>query len=235
LRSRPVHKVTMAKVYVQLVTIQNIPDKHGRLTQRHPGDWVEIGKHLARELLANGDAVVPDANEEREIVIGELDDCGILVRDGYAMEAAALAEKYELKTAGGDAALPFLRTLLWSPTLGLTPKQANLGFARVDGSEYSGWEMAAMLEGNRMLLCEVGSEADKKRTKEVVGDGRLPVYDVRALWVRRTPNTLRVVGAWVEEMKGGADERHAFARAVYTNPVRLCTLPHRWLMQWRTE
>jgi hypothetical protein len=225
----------MAKVFVQLVTIQNIPNKNGVLVQRQPGDWVAIGKHLARDLLANGDAIIPNADEEREIVIGELDDCGILVRNGYAMEAAALAEKYGLKTAGGDVALPFPRTLLWSPSLELTPKQANLGFARVDGSEYSGWEMAAMLAGNKMLACEVGPEDDRRATREVVGDGRLPVYDVRALWVRRTPQTTRIVAAWAEGMREGADERHAFLRAVYTNPVRLCTLPHRWLMQWRTE
>lgn len=225
----------MAKVYVLAKSVLHVPDKHGRMRTFHPGDWVAVGKHQAREWLETGQAALPDLEQEREITTGALGDCGILVRHGYSEQAQPLAEKHELAIKEGNIRLPFKRTLLWNPALELTPAQANLGFSRIakDG-DYTGWEMAAMLKGNRMLVSQYGNDNDRKQTQEIVGDLRLPVYETSALWVRRTQNTERIIQAWKDAVGAGIDEVHAFLQTVYTNPVLLCTLPHRWLEQWIT-
>lgn len=225
----------MAKVYVLALSILHVPDKHGKLHAHHPGDWVAVGKHKAREWIETGQAVLPDLEQEREVIVGELGDCGILVRHGYGEQARPLAEKHKLAIEEGGIRLPFKRTLLWDPALELTSSQASLGFSRIakDG-DYTGWEMAAMLKGNRMLVSQYGSDDDRKQTQEIVGDLRLPVYETGALWVKRTNNTAQIVQLWKNAISDGADEVHAFLRTVYTNPVLLCTLPYRWLEQWIT-
>lgn len=225
----------MAKVYIQAQTLLYVPDKHGKLVAHHPGDWVKVGKARAREWIASGQATLPDLDQEREVLIGNLKDCGIVVRNGYINQAAMLVEKHEFKVRMGSLELPFKRTLLWSPDLALTERQATLGFSRIEEAPRGdGWEIAVMLQGNRMLASQIGSVLEQEKTTAAVGDLRLPVYDVNALWIRNTANSRRVMKAWKAELEESTDEAHSFLRAIYTSPVLLCTLPHQWLRKWRT-
>ena len=230
----------MAKVWVQAKTILRVPDENGQLRTYHPGDWCAVGKHKAREWLANKQAIVPDDEKRRKIVYGELGDCGVIVRGDAAPLDAVLDPQHGIKiahtarNAGTNIRISWSRVLIWDTSLELSSRQLLQGFVRIEVPEgYNAWEMAVMLYDNRELASKFGTEAEKQKTLKVVGDLRLPVYDTRALWVRKTKDAERVIDIWRAELDDGADLTHAFLRTIFTNPIRLCTLPKGWLSKWR--
>ena len=194
-----------------------------------PGDWFECHNQELAELLQQG----------------LIETSALDVRANYAdMDAGVLAighdapdemcDKYGLEVRRGNMPeLLWERTVLWSPGIRLTAEAIVLGLMRIDADDQElAWEMAAMLDSKSRLVQDIGTEEDKERTLEVLGDLRLPVYDTDALWVRRTETTEEVLRLWSAEVAAGADARHAFLRTVYSCRVLLCTLPADWIGQW---
>jgi len=109
------------------------------------------------------------------------------------------------------------------------PKQALVGFSRIEATrpEYAPWQIAAMLFGPEAAT--FGSKDERQKTEEVIGVLSIPIYNVFAMWIRRTGTTRRIVKAWWDEVENGADSFHAFLRAFYQNPVPMCTLPVGWV------
>jgi hypothetical protein len=130
-----------------------------------------------------------------------------------------------------DPALIDKRVMIWEPSLPLTYQQFLLGFGRLEPAKdgFAAWEMAAMWMGNKLLAQQFGSVEEKERTRAVVRELRIPVYDTRLVWVRRTETTEAVIEQWVKELRVGANEAHAFLRAVYTHKPMLNTLPQNWM------
>lgn len=215
---------------VRLLAIKHI-SRGGKLQTFHPGDWVRVGRQTARAWIAAGEADYPGLDKV-EAIVGKCKNCGVLVR-GDRKAAVHIVRKYgRMKTVGGKLpSLPFGRTLVWKPGLALTPAQAAVGFSRIEstGQGYDAWEVAAMLLSDRALAAHHGLEKEKRQTKAVIGDLRIPVYDTRAVWVRRTETTRRLVKDWAAEIEAGANEAHAFLRALYSHPVLVCTLPAGWV------
>jgi len=105
-----------------------------------------------------------------------------------------------------------------------------LGLSYIEaGDNYNSWEMAAALAGVDKTIGQVGSKGEHQKTLKLLGDLRLPVYQTDMVWARRTPATEAMVAAWRAEVESGADEAHAFVRALYTHRVRLNTLSTLWL------
>lgn len=210
-------------------------DDSGKLVPFFPGDWVPIGKHRARELIETGQIELTDTEEARQVLAGDLENCGIVVR-GDSQVAVGICEKYSLEAVGEPIRLEFERTLIWHSHLRLLPRQVALGFVRIEKQEgYDSWEMAAMLRGHDLLASQYGDAEERGKTREAIGDDRLPVYETGALWIRRTVATEKFLEAWVKELDQDADPEHAFLRALYQNRVLLCTLPARWLSAWGTR
>ena len=136
----------------------------------------------------------------------------------------------ELPLTYGGLGLPYPSTLIWTPGVQVSPGAVWRGFARLHDTRDMGepWEILAVLIAGEKLARDVGSATERKKTEAAVGDLRLPVYDTGVLWVRKTPVTERLVARWGVEVEGGADESHAFLRALYGERAMLCTLPAGW-------
>ena len=152
--------------------------------------------------------------------------CGVLVRG----PAGTTPPASKVQATCGELSLPYVQTLIWKPGTKISRQAIMRGFSRLlsPGDVNQLWEMLAMLVDKDLLASSIGSKEERARTLEVVGDLRLPVYDVRLLWVRRTAATERVVARWARELKEGANEQHAFLRALYVERAMLCTLPPVW-------
>lgn len=225
----------MAKVKLQAVSSVFARDASNKMTRYHPGDWFEVGKHRARELIESGQARMLDVQEARDFVAGDMENCGVLVLGGRKNQAHAITAKYpqvEIEN-GQEIVLPFGRTMLWLPAYPMRPERAALGFARVEGEgKLPRWEAAAMLRQNEILAKNVGNDADKKGTLDLLGTLMLPVYETSAVWVRKTRATEKMVQTWNEWVQEDVSMEHAFLRALYKNRVMLCTLPAAWLATW---
>ncbi len=93
------------------------------------------------------------------------------------------------------------------------------------------WEIAIPLESFQRLAEHVGSEEDRELTLAVLGDLRIPLYDVQQIYARRCTAVASLLQAWkVEKEKiADGDTRLAFLRALYPNPLLILALPPSWI------
>jgi len=216
-------------MYIRLIIPQRIPEA-GRIVLKSKGDWIKIGRQTAEKWIAQGIAEIPGL-DKAEAIAGNLKNAGVFAI-GAPRRTLSLRKRYPLlKVKFGRAPeLLFERNLLWwTEKIVLLPKQALVGFSRIEATRpgYAAWEIAAMLFGPEATT--FGSEAEREKTKNVISDLRIPIFNVYAMWVRRTAATRRIISAWWNEVEDGADVHHAFLRAFYANPVPMCTLPVGWV------
>jgi hypothetical protein len=210
-------------------------DEHNQMKRYHRGDWIEIGKQQAREWLELGRVSVPGTKESSDQVIGNLSDCGILIREGFEDNANHILQKHEQVRVRVSKRLELMfdRSLLWKADYPMSPERAALGFVRIEKSpSYAGWECAAMMRGQNQLVRSIGTKEDKQGTLDLLGDLRLPVYETSAIWIRKTRATQKLVTEWQNWLDQGVGDEHAFIRALYQNRIILCTLPRGWLASW---
>jgi hypothetical protein len=203
-------------MWVQLKSIQNLSD-HGRPRTYHPGDWVDVGRQQAQLWLARGEAAIP-AIQAGGLVNGEL---GVIVPANLEFARKHL-DMYgsHLQVEEAPLCLPFERTVLWDTT---APVQA--GFFAVGLALLDKWEIAVPLFDYDILAQSIGDEAERKATKAVIRDLRVPVYDARLIFVRRNPETEALIKEWGEEP---GDRRLAFMRALYRRKPFILALPCSW-------
>ena len=91
--------------------------------------------------------------------------------------------------------------------------------------------MAIPLGDFDTLANGIGTEEDRILTQEVLGDLRIPVYNTQQMYVKTCPATQQLFTAWkVEQEKlPGGDDRLAFIRALYLNPLLILALPPSWI------
>ena len=222
-------------MWIQIVSPNVYITIYGTTTEHQPGDVVDVGKTVALPLIEQGRAIVP-AWLKAQPMAGQ--DVGVLMRGKTRTTDALLMGLKHLgvdgKLAGKNVLrLPWGRTLLLDAGYSLSAGGCALGLARVAADEELGWEMAAMLTGQTAE--HTGSHADRVKTLEVVGDLRVPVYETRAVWVRRTDATKALVAEWRAALEEGEQEQHAFLRALYARRVVMCTLPRDWSGRWAGE
>lgn len=222
----------------QLVKITGIVNAGESPTGKplHPGDWVEVkNQQTLQRWIANGKAEAPHWLKAEAATAIFSDNCGVIVRASKDTKVSMVAfAEYEsaldiIKST--KLHLPFKHNLIWSPSFPLTKPQMIIGYSLIAAGRggYDAWDMAAMLTSQTALANTVGAPDERAKTRQVIGDNRLPVYDTRAIWVKRTKRTTAIIDAMQAEVEDGADERHAFLRAVYGMPIKLCTLPPKWL------
>lgn len=220
----------MGKVYVQAKSIIYANNEHGERVTYHPPSWVPVSKARARELIANGQAIIPRQDRYKETM--QFDGCGVLVRSGIVNTAALGRAGEILPVEYGGAELLFDYTMLWEANKITACEQVVIaGFSKLldfEGTGEERWEILAMLIDENKIADDYGSQTERDKTLEVVGDLRLPVYDTSLMFWRKTANTERVMEYWRDEIDAGADDRHAFLRALYTQRAMVCTLPPGW-------
>jgi hypothetical protein len=215
-------------MHVQLKAPKDIAE-HGKLVRYNVGDWVNVGRQIAQQWIAADEACIPGL-DKAEAIAGNLKNSGI-VAIGDERHVKPMRRKYPALDVrfADQLVLPFERNLIWwTEKVRLSPNQAIIGFSRIEATrpEYSAWEIAAILFGPE--ASQFGTKQERNKTKEAIGDLRIPIFNAHIVWMRRTATTRRIVSAWRKELEAGANTYHAFLRSVYANPVDLCTLPIGW-------
>jgi len=204
----------MALVWVQLRSVKYIPER-GQMQIYRPGDWVRVGKQTARQWIAAGEAW----NSR----LGELipHGSGIMARgDGEVPGEIAHLGLTVLRWEGPPQ---FPRTLMWDKSLRLRGELLPVGFKLLDR-----WQVACPLWSYDQLAAHTGGQEDRARTEAVVRDLRVPLYNTKMIFLRRSADTMRLADLWEEEKRRGGDEKLAFLRALYLTKPVLCALPVSW-------
>lgn len=202
-------------MWIKLLSPQTI-DVNGAPRRYYPGDWVNIGRQYALFLVHEGVAEIPGPKYSEEIFGG---DCGIVVWGGgeWLGETPAL-----LRVVYAAAPrLQFDRTVLIHGLTRLSPGWIASGIGVLDI-----WQLAAPLMDYSILAQSVGDDEDRRKTCEVIHDLRVPVYDIRCLYVRRCDDTERLLSAWESE---SGDRALAFLRALYHVKPFVLALPPTWV------
>ena len=209
----------MGKIWVQLTTTKQIDyPTPGKKEQYTAGDWVPVGSQLAKSWLADGSARIPP-QRVTELIGG---DYGIVVVRGSKGLINQSGET-EIKAIESDRpVLEYPLTLLWHPQALLRHELLPVGFSLLDT-----WQVACPLWDYDILASQISDEEDRQRTKVVIRDLRVPLYDTNLMYVKRCGDTERLIDLWNAEMEGG-DEKLAFLRALYQVKPLILALPITW-------
>lgn len=208
-------------MWVRLKTIQHI-ERQGKMVTYHPGDWIDLGKQAAMLLMSRNDAEIPSYRKE-QFRQGE---AGVVIRgvaDVTPFQTRFDQSKVNLTLITGDPYIAFDKTMIYSPAATLRPELIGAGFSFLDT-----WEIAMPLYSYDELAVHIGSEAAQSRTRLVIHDLRVPLYDTRLIFVRLCENTQRLFTLWLDENESGDDERLTFMRAFYEIKPLMLALPVTW-------
>lgn len=210
-------------MWIRLKTIQHI-DRQGVNHTYHPGDWIDVGKQTALLWMARGDAEIPSFRRET-VITGE---AGVVINAETitSFEDKFTQTKLALTLTNGVPRMAFIKTLCWNPAAHLRTELIGAGFGFLET-----WEIAMPLYSYDELAVHIAQGAAMERTKAVLRDLRIPVYDTRIIFVKHCENTQRLFDAWNKELESGDDDRLCFMRAYYTVKPLMLALP----ITWHTE
>lgn len=217
--------------WVKLKSRQQLT-RQGEKRQYGPGDCVEVGRKTAVDWVLAGLAEDTFGQVEASLIDDDSLQLGlrVMAQEG-SVSLEGIADFVErLQISWGFPELLYDYTCIWFPTRPLTTDLLNYGFLRlIPGEEEAeGWEMAASLLSLDKYASDIGTEEEKTRTKDALGDLRIPVYDARIIWARKTERAAAVISRWNGELKTSKDLNHSFIRALFTERAMLCTLPLDW-------
>lgn len=201
-----------------------------------PGDSVEVGRQTAINWVLDGSAKDPFGQVGPPVIPEGLPSGKFGVRIRSAGSRKVLQRlgtvAHRVKVSYGPPVIPYEHTLIWRPDRRISEELVNYGYVTIlSDRQPVSWELAACLVGTSQLASDLGSKEEREKTRRVVGDLRLPVYETRAIWAQKCPAAEAVIAEWAKELAEGADEYHAFLRALYTKRAMLCTLPYDWTSQ----
>jgi hypothetical protein len=113
----------------------------------------------------------------------------------------------------------------WDGNMPLTAGRLRDGVSAVET-----WDAALPMADYRVLAMDVGGEADRALTLDVIGDLRVPTYHVGMAFLANNARTRVLVDACIDEMQDDA-ERHgglALLRALWRTEARVLPLPPAW-------
>ena len=203
-------------MWIQL-TRPKVIEVSGRNVKYNPGDWVEVGKHIALLWISEGSAIIPDLSGST------FDMSGVgIITDHKELLCNRL--KDELKTLIVDEGAPsvsFDKTILLDSTLPLRTSLLPVGIAMLDT-----WDIAVPLCDPKILAAHVGTDQERERTKKVIRDLRVPVYNTALMFIKKTEDTIRLIDTWRADGKTDL----AFLRALYQIKPLILALPHTWTL-----
>jgi hypothetical protein len=207
-------------MWVRLLSIQNITQR-GKLVRFNPGDWVDIGRQTAMLWISQGAAEIPNPERWGKFAISGGAGVRILSNAEGALQHPILDPfRKNLEISIGAPELPYERTMLWSPALKLRRELIPTGFSLLDT-----WQIAIPLQDYKRLACHVGGEEEQERTREVIRDLRVPLYDTRLMFIKKCEETERLLETWRADE---GDPSLSFLRALYTTKPLVLALPPTW-------
>lgn len=205
-------------MWVQLITVAMI-EVQGKPKHYRPGDWIDLPRQHALRMITEGKAVSPRP-------ISDLLPAGsgiVLVDVSQHVQSQIAALGIETQRAARPA-IPYARTLILQGEVDIRSSLFPAGFNLL-----SKWQVVAPLYSYDKLALHLGTEKEREMTKKVIHDLRVPVYDMRVLFLRKCPDTVELLDCWRSELKAGSDQRLAFMRAYYRVKPQLCAVPTTWL------
>ena len=173
----------------------------------------------------------PEIIHHHDIAGAEMNTVLILREPDEQAQAQAKKRKWGVVIAEGSLAeIPFDRALIVTPGVTIPWDLVNHGFRFLQR-----WDAAAPLWRYGVTAADVGTSAERERTKKVTLDLRVLLYSHELLFVRNSPDGRTLLTVWEQEMVGGGDPRLAFLRAVYRVRPLFLTLPRTWLAELRHQ
>ena len=200
-------------MYVQLLQ-PKIIELSGVPRKFYPGQVVEVGKQSALLWISCNEARPLEASDYRGFIPGE---SGI-VTDRKDLLCKAIQDM-QVTIFEGACTIQFDRTVWIDSLLSVRPELLAIGLGMLDT-----WDIAVPLQDYKILAANVGSEAEREKTKAVIRDLRVPLYDTRLMFIRKTPEMTSLIELWRTE--GLTDL--AFLRAVYKVKPFILALPTTW-------
>ena len=208
-------------MWIQLNSCKRILE-NGKEVDRHPGDWVNVGKQQALLWISQGDAILPNKSAYAEFGISE--GSGVLVIGDENKGRKTLEPiKTEIEIVYGTYNLPFKYNVIWNTDLPLMVDKVCIGLMMLQT-----WDMAVPLFDYNTLAEAVGSDLERNKTKDIIRDLRVPLYDTRLMFIKITRETQYLIESWTEEMRNGADEKLSFLRNLYKIKPLILALPISW-------
>lgn len=201
-------------MWIQLLAPKNI-EVQGKSHRYQSGDWVDVGKQSALLWLSDGSAHLPDMIESGFNLSG----AGILTDHKELLCNRLKEEAKSIEILEGAPCLPFEKTILLDSTLPLRTSLIPVGVAMLDV-----WEIAVPLMDYSIMACNVGSDNEREQTKAVIRDLRVPVYNTQLMFVKRTPDTERLIDNW----RNAGKTPLAFLRELYKIKPFILALPCTW-------
>ena len=206
-----------------LKRINRIAEDNSRETY-YPGDWFQANNQEIRKRLAMGEVAIYAASGEDHIYLET--SCGVVASRSELSLAALGNPANGLGWALNTGLISsFLYTLYWRGG-NIRPELLPASFELLKT-----WEMAVPLGSFDTLADGIGTDEDRALTLKTVGDLRIPVYDTLQMYVKTCPATQQLFAAWKAEKAKlpAGDERLAFIRALYLNPLMILALPPSWI------
>jgi len=205
-------------VWVQLLQNKYV-DIDGIQKRYAPGDWIEIGKQTALAWIADG-AAKTSMPPSIEVAAG----AGIVLQRNDPGAISTLAKwGVSMPAIVGEPELKYDYTLIWDPSAPLRPELLPVGFKILEK-----WLAAIPMLSYDKLARDMGGKVERSRTEGIIHDLRVPLYDTRMIFIKRTPKTEVLIAAWKVEMHNGANKDLAFLRALYRMPLEILALPITW-------
>ena len=90
------------------------------------------------------------------------------------------------------------------------------------------WEIIVPMWDYSELAAGIGTEEQRAKVKATVRDLRVPLYDTRLMFVRKTDSTERLFAEYNKELSAGMDDKLAFLLALYRVKPFIMPTPLTW-------
>ena len=203
-------------MYIKLLSYRRFQEKDGRWVLHYPGEILNIkNKQTCKELIKK-EVAVDMSTAAEELPKG----CGLVMRQDGPIPSWVTALEMEMAT--GEPRLPFQYTIIWNPRSVPNPEFLTLTLSTL---RERGWDMAVPLYSYTKLTDRLGSTEERKATKELIHDLRVPYYDTDLMFIKRNKRTEDMMARWNEERRDTTDEKLAFLRALYVSKPFILPLP----------
>jgi hypothetical protein len=207
-------------MWIQLKSSKNI-EVRGTQIHYQPGDWVDVGKQLALRWIATGEAWVP---EMRVDAFMNTKDAGVVITDHCTVGKTVLGEfKSQLSVECGVPRLLWTKNLFWNPQQRLRTELLPIGYHLLET-----WQVVCPLLPYARLANTEGGTEEQERTKAVVRDLRVPLYNPALMFVKRCDDTEYLMNCWDEERVDSGNQYLSLLRAVYRAKPLILALPCTW-------
>ena len=211
-------------MWICLRVPKNVTRK-GKIHRYQAGEWLQVGRQIAETWISAREAFSTDE------ILTEVpsESAGLVIRNSQTVTFALASEivqklKLESHITEDWETLRYAEMCIWKPGANLRPDLVAVGFELLKK-----WHIAVPLCPEGVLAINTGPDAEREKTTAIIGDGRVPLRDTRLIFVRRCAPIRAMWDQMHAEIAQGADERHAFLRALYQHKPLVCDLPPVWV------